>query len=402
MSKPGVMASERVKLSLVQAFFWAAMVCPSLTSMYLASRGFSPKEVGDMAAALALVSIVFQPVWGIISDRLRSARGVFIICMTVSATVWVLSPTALSAFGLAFVWLLWPLSRVFLCPLGSLLDSLVARTVARDRGAAYGSIRLFGAVGYALMGTAITSLIAFFGNIDVMFYGFAVMTAATCAVVFFVGDERASVRRVRSFRELKVGALLKRYPYWTFLLFCVTLNIPVSAGINFMPYLLRSIGQENLSVMGAIVGLKALFEVPVFLASGRLIRRFHPGYLLVAAGSGYAIEMMLYAFCRDVYQVFAVQCFHGLMFGLFLSCQVQYAHSLAPGELSATAQTLSGAAMAFAGIIANTLGGRLFVHIGVRPFYLSAGVLQVLSLALFSLSLKNTRRLQAAEAAGGA
>lgn len=383
----------------LEFFYWAAQSGSSMMAMYLQNRGLSAGEVGQLSSFLAFIGIFAPPIWGMVSDKLRSVKKVLMLCMAASALFWLASPAVFHATSLALAWVMFPLFRFFNGPTNALLDSWIVRAAHADRRMSYGSIRMFGSLGFAIVSIAYTALIRNFSD-EVMFVGYAAAVVPMLLIAVFMKDDHQSKRSL-SLGEMRAGIrqLMRSFPYVTFLLFNIALYMPVNASFTFLPYLIESIGGDT-SMVAAILGIKALMEIPLLLLSGRLIKRFKLSWLLVTAACFYALEMFLYPLCGDILSILVVQCIHGVVFGLYISAQIQYVHSLAPADLTATAVTLSGAATALAGIVGNSLGGIMIDTAGIRPFYILSGCVQAAAVLLFVLSLRHTakkeKRAQAA------
>lgn len=385
----------------IELFYWAAAAGSSMLSMYLQSRGMSAGEVGRVSSFLAFVGIFAPPFWGMVSDKVRSAKRVFMLLMAISAVIWLVLPLAVDYVSLSMIWILLPLFRFFCGPTNALLDSWIVRATHTDRRMSYGVIRTFGSFGFAVVAILYTFLIQNV-SINVVFIGFAVAVAPLLLITAFMKDDSQS-KRAMSMKELRggVGQLMRNFPYVAFLLFNIALYMPVNASFTFLPFLLESIG-EDTSLLGAIIGIKAFLEIPLLLLSGKLIKKFPLPRLLIAAACVYALEMFLYPLCGNVYTVLLVQCMHGAVFGLYLSAQIQYVYSLAPEGLTATAQTLSGASTALAGIIGNSFGGLMIDTVGIRMFYIVSGFVQTAAVIMFVLSLRHSAKLAKAKESAGA
>ncbi len=62
-------------------------------TVYLQEKGFATEKIGLITGANSLVLIIAQPFWGIITDKLRSAKYTLVICLMFQA-----------AFSLALVY----------------------------------------------------------------------------------------------------------------------------------------------------------------------------------------------------------------------------------------------------------------------------------------------------------
>ena len=394
----GSILPQQAAFSGVELFFWAAMASDGMLAMYLQSLGMSASEVGTLLAFLATAGIFSPPFWGMMSDRLRSVKRVIFLLFSTATVLWALVPFVLGHISITSAWVILPLFRFFNGPVSALLDSWIVRTTYTDRRMSFGSIRTFGSLGYAIAAVVYTFLIKAF-SINVIFIGFVTMAVPMLVIMANIkGDDQESKRAI-SMKELRagIGQLMKLFPYVSFLLFSVILNIPVNASFTFLSFHLKSIG-EDPALLGTVLGLKALVEIPLLLLSGKLIKKFAFPHLLLAVGCVYVLEMFLYPLCGSFYSVLAVQCMHGAMFGLYISAQIQYIYSLAPPNLTATAQTFTGASLSLASIAGNILGGLVIDTLGINMLFIISAFIQLAAVLLFALSLRYSAKKQKAAA----
>ncbi|WJH34539.1 MFS transporter [Paenibacillus sp. CC-CFT747] len=150
-------------------FFATQSILLPLLPLYFALRGFTNQEIGLFMMIGPFVAVFAQPMWGYLSDRLQSIKWIIF-------TLWAL--TIASSFGLFFAagysatLLFVLLLYFFMLPATPLLDSLNIR-MAMERGLSYGSIRMWGSVGFLLLAAGTGSLLPLFGgvaNIGVMYW----------------------------------------------------------------------------------------------------------------------------------------------------------------------------------------------------------------------------------------
>lgn len=67
-------------------FLWylAISVVMPYTSLYFSDRGFSHTTVGLILSLWALVSVIAQPVMGMINDRINNPRKIIMICVIIA------------------------------------------------------------------------------------------------------------------------------------------------------------------------------------------------------------------------------------------------------------------------------------------------------------------------------
>jgi PPP family 3-phenylpropionic acid transporter len=367
--------------------YWAAMAATSFATVFLQGLNFSALQIGTMSAAFTTINIVAPPLWGIISDKMRSIKKVFAICVSSSAVLWFLLPHTVRWFSPLIVILILPLNRIVSTPTMALLDSWIVSHVNRDRRIGFGPIRLWGSVGFSLV-AFLYGLLLQKMTIDIIFVGYALLSIPCVVLALFIKeDEEGLARRPMSLSDMQLGRILKSKPLITYLIFNFSLYTPIMASFTFMPFLLQEVGGQNAFV-GFIVAIEALLEIPMLFFSARLLKRFKITHLIVFVGILYTLEITLYSFCRAPMHVLLVKAMHGLGYGLYLSCTVQYMYRLAPKGLTATAQTLVSCSSAVAGIIGNLIGGAVINSMGAHVFFRYSGILLVVIVGAYTIWLR--------------
>ena len=385
------LGKEYFQYSGLEFMYWFAAATNSFTTVYLQDIGMDSTEVGMISALNSAVSILAMPLWGALSDKLRSIKKVFLFATLVSALIVPLIPM-ISAYRLGPVllaYLIIPLSCFFRTPTGALVDSWVVQAANRQ-GLNYGGVRLWGSISLAVMSMALSGLLPLLG-IRYAFFGFSIVAVPLMLVAFSIKDD-AKKGKSLSLREMHVGELFKNYYYMAYLVFAIALNIPLNCSYTFMPYLIKSVGADP-SLYGILTGYKALMEIPMLILMVHLRKRFRMPHIIVAAGIFYVLEMTLYSFAGNFAHLFFIITFQGIGGGLFIGVGTNYVYSLAPDHLKATAQTLNGAMNSVAGIIGNLLGGVLIAMVGVKAFYFIAGCMIFGAVVLFLLSFPLGQRI---------
>lgn len=127
-------------------FALLAMFIPFLP-VYLSEQGLSPSQIGFIIGTGGFVTIVAQPLWGMISDKTKTIRKVLLALLLCSAvTGYFLFDSSSYVVLILFAMLLY----FFLMPIDPLTESLNFR-VSEAAGISYGSIRTYGALGYGVM-----------------------------------------------------------------------------------------------------------------------------------------------------------------------------------------------------------------------------------------------------------
>lgn len=138
---------------MVQCLFYSATCLWNYCNVYFRELGFNGQEIGFMSATGTFLTMVLLPLLGILGDKLRSPRTVFLWLTRILFPLYLLIPL----FGM-----LWGASLVpFMVLVPMILFVVAASTTMMDSwsgselestGAPYGSIRWCGSFGAVIVG----------------------------------------------------------------------------------------------------------------------------------------------------------------------------------------------------------------------------------------------------------
>ncbi len=365
----------RLYYLLIQGAFGAYL---PFINVFLAERGLSGREIGVLAAVSPIMTLLAAPAWGSAADRGRSRLGVL---------RWVLAGTAGSVLLLGVprtIWLLLPamglfmLFQVAIIPLG---DAVVAAAAA-EQDTAYGRLRLWGSIGFALGGLAMGQMASGFG-LGAIFPLYALLTALALPVMWRMvpGDFPARA----SSRPARTRSLLQDRALTLILIIAGVAATGITAGYVFLFVFLDSLGAGS-HLIGAVSAVGALAEVPFMLWGDRLIQR-RGAPLVFAAGMGlFALGWVLYAVLRTPFVAPAIQALNGAALGLLWPAGVTFVAQRAPAGQAATAQGLLSAVMyGVAPLLAAQLAGTVYDLAGARWVLAVAASTMALGVLLFAL-----------------
>lgn len=378
---------KQLNLSVLEFMFWATFAAYyPFTVIFLQDKGLSNTAIGTILSINSFIVIFAQPFWGMISDRIRSVKKVFLLCLITSTIVIQFFPVIPSAIGMG---ILLAALAIFEAPLGALMDSLVIQQIRNEPDLSYGSIRLWGSLGYAVF-AYLFGLVVDKAPMHYNFIIFAVMATITILITRKIKD-KGSASSI-SFKQMRISQLLKNYSYISFLLFSIVIYIPHRASFSFLPNLLALVGASP-GTQGIVAAIMAFSEIPLFLAGHKLLKRFKPIHLILGSSLFFLLRQVAYLTAKTPEQVILAQLFHGPSFALFLNGAVYYIDSLAPDKLKSTAQTLATSLYnGVSGILANYGGGWVIDNLGIRKLY-SIGICAIIIVTLLfmaSLLLQKT------------
>ena len=371
----------------LEFLFWASMAVTPFTVVFLRGRGISNSTIGLMLAFNSLIGIFAQPFWGIISDWLKSVKKVFIICFSACAISYCLLPFTRSVI---FVAVVLAVDVFFRSSLATLLDTWVIFSISNNSGISYGSVRLWGSVGFAIMAYIFGKLINGM-SISIMFPIYFIVVLVTVIFCSRIESGNASFTGMK-LKDINVGKLFKNYNYIAFIIFALLLQIPNTPAFSFLPNLVEQLGGSR-EQYGLIASLKAFVEIPFFILGKYLLDRFGHMRLLVFSSCLYVLQQFLYFKAASTNQVLGAALLSGPAFSLFLMGMLYYIYSMSPEGSKATAQTLASAlSLNLGSIIGNYGGGLVIDNFGLKSIFLMGAIIQSSAILLFVLYLLVSKR----------
>ena len=385
-------SAPSLKFAALQFSFWAVMAIGNYQNVLLQERGFNASTLGLVNAVLSAVSIVAVPIWGMISDRIRSIRSIFLITLICGSALFAFVPTlvGLPFMNTPLLLCTLPVIYFFRNPTGSMLDNWQVRYCNQKR-LSYGFIRAFGSLGFTIVGLSITGLISSRGT-TWTFPVCAALMSIVVVIALFIEDVKPLSLPVAEGEKAKKpklnpAVLFKEYYYSTFLVFVFLLWLACNCIMPFIPYLLNELGIAS-SRYGVVNSYVAMLEIPMLIAAQPL-RRWVPLHLLALCGGVcYILTGILLGLCAEsLTAVIIIETFHGLGSGLLIASCANYVFTLVPEELKATGQSLYVAAASLAGIVGNLAGGALIDTLGARTFYCILSCTSVIAVLFLGATL---------------
>ncbi|GAC1551127.1 MAG: MFS transporter [Herpetosiphon sp.] len=362
-------------------WYFAAISCfAPYAVLYYRRLGLSGPQIGVLAGTLPLGTAILAPIWGTFTDTFSAHRAVLRTALITSCFV-AIAITRTTAF--VPLLLLISLLAGSTAAVPALLDSY-AMTMAEQEGRSYGTLRVWGSLGYIIavwvvgwkMSTGISTffLLAYAGSLLLTFAATAGLPALqmTSTQPMIAG----------------VGAILRDRAVMLLLLTTYLVSSNAAIMNNYLGIYLTEIG-GNTRLVGTASALAAISELPVLLYGSWLLRRWSAQRVLRMAIAIYMLRFVLYGIPPTPSWVLGVQLLHGLSFGANLIASVTLIHSLAGRQRAATAQGLL-AAMSFGcgSITGSLIGGLLLDRIGAVGIFRLGAVGMLVALIVWSISIR--------------
>ncbi|MEK4508401.1 MFS transporter [Paenibacillus anaericanus] len=360
-------------------FYLAMSVLMPYTSLYFSERGYSSTTVGLILSLWALVSIVAQPIMGMINDRINNPRKILMICAITAPVLgmgfqFVDGMIGIIVLSIFFAW--------FQSSAGPIGDSMAVE-IASKKGYSFGSIRLWGALSYAI-GTFATGIIYNkFGYNNIFIY-YLIICATVCIVIMFFPGAKVTRSKISIYGQM--GAVIRNKPFMIFVVTSMLMMMSASINMNFLPLYFKEMG-FNKSWIGSAFAIAALIEVPMFWVATKLSRKIGRYQLLCVAAAIYGVQYFAMFIFSNVTLTLVVQLLNGIAYAFVAGTAVEVVQSYATKGTNATLQTIYAAVTAgLGGIIGNTLGGIIIDRMGGQFLYLILFCLCIASSLLFMVN----------------
>lgn len=354
-----------------------------LVGQYLAGEGFSGTQVGTVTATGTAVAIFASAFWGRrYSESERRDTILALLCIMASVMCFVFMNMreyvlAAATFGVMYF---------FQAPVMSLTDAFTV-----ERASVFGSLRAWGAVGFAL-GVFLAGTLSDAVGIKVIFAFYIASFIAAAATVKAIGGKKADGNRCREEhdadnREKKRGGYLKLLGNRKLrrLIICAFFMGGTNVANNTYFSFLYIEGGGTVAGVGIAMLLMVGSEVPFMAWCERLSRRFTMEKTILAAMIISVIRFLVMGMGIPWWMLIVLSFSQGAVNGIILIEFVRYAAKLAPEgyeSLAISAYYIIGSNLST--IVCQVTGGMLLDIWGAYAVYIFFGLFNTAGALLYT------------------
>lgn len=335
-------------------------------NLYCYHLGFSGMQIGVLSALRSVALVAFALLWGALADRFQCRRGIFILCSLAATAVWS-GYLATERFGPMLA--ITVAHALFFAPLISFLEAF-SMEVLGTRKQRYGSLRVWGSIGFIIVVLAIGRLLE---NRPVNLIVALVLAGSALQAVFALALPKP-IAKPAPHRWQGVEAM-RQLRLWLFLGGAFLMLVSHGAYYGFFSIHLEVAGFSK-SFIGMAWALASTAEIGVMIRSERLFRRYSLPRVLVFSMAVAVLRWLLVWVAVSPAAILATQVLHAVTYGTFHMASILFVDRLMPEAAKTSGQALNNAVTYGLGNMAGFfLNGYLFEIMGTRPLFLvSAGI----------------------------
>lgn len=339
------------------SYYLANAVYQSYASKYFESVGMTHTQLSVLLAAAPVVSIIMQPIWGMLGDRMKS-RNIVLRMLIVVAAALVLTYRISGAFWwLLIVSCLFSAFYTSIQPMG---DSIILEAL-QPKNQPFGPLRLMGcltfAVGNLFIGYAID------GRMNLVVYlttAILMLTLlSTKALPYTPGHQSTG-------QKMNMLAILKLRHMPGLLIMLMMMQLTMGYFYSFYSIHFTSLPGGTTTLLGLCYFLSAVSEVPFLLNADKLYDKLGVGKLMSISAAAITLRWLLLGLFPYAGVAMASQVLHGWGFIVMTVSTSKYMSATVPDELKASGQMLLavvgfGIARVFGilggGLLSEAMGG---------------------------------------------
>lgn len=341
-------------------------------ALYLKSLGFGAAEIGELMAVIMATKVVAPNIWGWVADR--SGQKVLIVRLGVLMALITFSAVF---FGQGYWWMV-VVMALFSFFWNAALPQFEATTMSLlgSDSHRYGSIRLWGSVGFILSVVGVGALLDEHG-VEVIPVAILIMLLGAWLATLLVPRE-GSVVPVKS--RQPISAVLLRPEVLVVLTVCFLLQLSHGPYYTFYTIYLEEHGYGR-GLIGQLWALGVVAEIGVFLFMYRLLPRYGARLLLLISLALTTLRWLLVAWGVEWLMVLLfAQLLHAASFGIYHAVVIHLIHKFFTGQHQGRGQALySSISFGAGGAVGSLASGYLWESAGAGITYSAAAITSLLA-----------------------
>lgn len=358
-----------------------------ILSLYLKEIGKSSSEISFIISAANIFSLISIPITGYLTDIVKKPKYIPTVALSISAVL---------SIAFAFtqsVWILFFLNGFVMTGISCV--SPISERLAASCEYRYGSIRIWGTVGYAISMQINTILLENFSPIWLFILLF--FSGAFGAVGFWIvgGDE--PIAKEKPVEQQNKGTVIRSILTPAFVLFIVIAFIFNGAsGVNmtYIPMLLQDMGLP-VSQVGTVLLVSTLVEIPLIFFSHKFMDYFSVKAIMSASFILILVQFIVYSQASSAVPIVVVMIlFKAIASTLYQMVALKAVRNIVNPLYITTGLSVLNSVSSLGGIVMQNVSGFVADMSGIQFLYLVLAVIMGIGLMItLFLKVENRERV---------
>ncbi len=370
-------------------FFGASAFHGIFLPVYLDYLKFNKSTIGIILSMSYLITIVSQPLWGIICDRAKFKNHILIILLFSSAIIFILIPLYSTFWYLLIAISLFAFFERSIRPIS---DTIALECIENTKWK-FNHVIFAGTIGYAIISIFAGKIIA--GNMNNLFIFYFLFNICALIVSFIIpkveGHQRKNNKKIffNIFHNKELTSLL---------LFSLLIHMINGYLNSFFSIYFKQTGADY-TLLGIATCIATLSELIFLFLADKILYKVGIKVTLICSAIITGIRCITLHFLSNMYLILMSQLMHGFTFVVLIISLSTYINKSVPKEFKAFGQTLNILiGIGIAPMIGTFVGGKLSDIIGIKQVLLFGFLFVALTVIifiplLFFNNLKNLQRI---------
>ncbi len=343
-------------------------------NLYCFHLGFSSFQIGTLSAIRSAIMILFSLFWGIMADKYRIRRPIYILCNLLSAFLWLFFLYIANFKSMIVITICY---GIFYSPIISFLEAF-SMDLLGDNKKSYGRIRAWGSLAFISMVTITGKIIDLYA-IEIIL-GLILFGSILQALIAMKIPRLAIHRQKKTSRSARPpiqGRIV------IFLISACLMLISHGAYYAFFSIHLEKLGYGN-TFIGITWAIASMAEFALMVNSDKIFKRFSFEKVLIFSFFIAALRWLSLCYVKSWIGLCLSQITHAVTYGTFHMASILYIDSLTPLESKTFGQSLNNAVTYGLGLMLGFfLSGFLYEKGGATVIFGASALIALLGGLLF-------------------
>ncbi|MDA3732754.1 MFS transporter [Niameybacter massiliensis] len=384
-----------VKLASVQFFLMAAYASYfNFFILFLSEQGYSKFECGIIQACIAIVSFIYQPILGYITDHYFSYKKSVLLSIGCVLILAVCIPSVASILFLLGLFVVIHAATTRQLPV--LLDGWIVSIRNKHPEVDYENTRGIGSIGAGIASIVMGVVIGYLGYDKVFYFNALLMSLAGILLVTLedINDEYKQEAKKIPLKGT-INHLVTNKTYMCFMVSAFFLNVGIKMVNTFGPIMMQEVGGNSV-YYGYVMFICGIVEAATFALVGKMLMKRSLEYIYIWAVISLGVGSICIFMVHNLVLFIIGRVIMGATYAIYTVMALSYVNKVIAPYLKATAMgVLVAGTGGIAQILSSLCGGYILEYFNMTQVtYVMIGLIILTTVTFIPNLLKEKRTTQ--------